>query len=75
MSTIVVWLADWRSPAAAQDRTRGRRVQSRVGRRVGAAHPEFAMLLVAAATALIVATLVIEPTTERAAFRSGRPEN
>jgi hypothetical protein len=41
---------------------------------IGTAHPEFAMLLVTAATALLVATLVIEPTTERAAFRPERPE-
>jgi hypothetical protein len=38
---------------------------------IGTNHPEFAMLLVAAATALIVAAFVIEPTTERAAFKPG----
>jgi hypothetical protein len=40
---------------------------------IGTAHPEFAMLLVVTAIALLVAALVIEPTTERVAFRSGRP--
>jgi hypothetical protein len=35
---------------------------------IGAAHLEFAMLFVGAATALLVAALVIEPTTARAAF-------
>jgi serine/threonine protein kinase len=35
---------------------------------IGTNHPEFAMLLVAAAISLVVASFVIEPTTERAAF-------
>ena len=35
---------------------------------IGTAHPEFAMLFVAAATAMMVAALVIEPATERTAF-------
>jgi serine/threonine protein kinase len=35
---------------------------------IGTAHPEFAMLFVAAATAMLVAALVIEPTTARTAF-------
>jgi hypothetical protein len=35
---------------------------------IGTTHPEFAMLLVAAAISLVVAAFVIEPTTERAAF-------
>jgi serine/threonine protein kinase len=35
---------------------------------MGAAHPEFAMMFVTVATAIIVAGLVIEPTSEKAAF-------
>ena len=35
---------------------------------IAAAHPEFAMLLVAVATATLVASLIIEPTTAQAAF-------
>jgi serine/threonine protein kinase len=35
---------------------------------IGTEHLEFAMLFVGAATALLIATLVIEPTTARAAF-------
>jgi serine/threonine protein kinase len=37
---------------------------------IGPDHPEFAMLFVTAATAMLVAALVIEPTTARAAFGS-----
>jgi serine/threonine-protein kinase len=37
---------------------------------IGAAHPEFAMVFVGAAAGLLVAALVIEPTTLRAAFAS-----
>jgi serine/threonine-protein kinase len=37
---------------------------------IGAAHPEFAMMFVGAAAALLVVALVIEPTTVRAAFGS-----
>jgi serine/threonine protein kinase len=40
---------------------------------IGTAHPEFAMLLIAAATAMLVAALIIEPTTERAAFSTEGP--
>jgi serine/threonine protein kinase len=40
---------------------------------VATEHPEFAMMLVAAATALLVAALVIEPNTVRAAFGSEEP--
>lgn len=37
---------------------------------IGAAHPEFAMLFVTIAVAMLVVTLVIEPATARAAFGS-----
>jgi hypothetical protein len=40
---------------------------------IGPAHPEFAMLLIAAATAILVAALIIEPTTEREAFSTEHP--
>jgi serine/threonine protein kinase len=38
---------------------------------IGTNHPEFAMLFVVAATAVFIATMIIEPTTERAAFGEG----
>jgi serine/threonine-protein kinase len=41
---------------------------------IGTEHPEFAMLFVSAATAMLVAALVIEPTTVRAAFGSEHPK-
>ena len=45
-----------------------------IGAAVGVSgmHPEFAMLFVAAAVAILIASLVIEPATVRAAFRGGR---
>ena len=45
-----------------------------IGAAVGVSgmHPEFAMLFVAAAVAILIASLVIEPATARAAFRGGR---
>jgi len=41
---------------------------------IGTAHPEFAMLFVASATAILVAGFVIEPVTKRAAF-DAQPSN
>jgi serine/threonine protein kinase len=41
---------------------------------IGTAHPEFGMLFVAAATATLVAALVIEPATARMAFGAGPGE-
>jgi hypothetical protein len=41
---------------------------------IGTAHPEFAMLFVAAATVLLVAALVIEPATARTAFSTEQTE-
>jgi hypothetical protein len=39
---------------------------------IGQAHPEIAMLLVAVAVSLVIAVLVIEPATARAAFGGGK---
>jgi hypothetical protein len=40
---------------------------------IGDAHAEIAMLLVAVAVSLVIASVVIEPATARAAFNSGKP--
>jgi serine/threonine protein kinase len=39
---------------------------------IGQAHPEIAMLLVAVAVSLVIAAVVIEPATARAAFGAGK---
>ena len=41
---------------------------------IGTEHPEFAMIFVAAAVAMLVAALVIEPATAKAAFGSEPPK-
>lgn len=47
--------------------------QAFIAIRIATGHPEFAMLFVTSATATLVAGLVIEPVTERAAFAASSP--